>query len=220
MTSAEVLLDGFSRVRESVPEVVAGLSPAQLAARLDAAANPVSWLVWHLTRVQDDHVAGAFGGQQVWTAGGWAERLGLAPEMMEVGYGHTSAQVAATAEAICGTPAPGELLAEYHEAVYAQTASLVTPVTDKDLERVVDRRWTPPVTLGVRLVSVIDDDARHIGQAEFVRGIVLRALPCRVTACPPLARGPGRPRPARWAAATRARPGPGRRRTAAGWPPG
>jgi hypothetical protein len=58
-TSAELLLDGFGRIRESVADVLDGLSTDQLTYRIDAAANPVSWLVWHLTRVQDDHVAAA-----------------------------------------------------------------------------------------------------------------------------------------------------------------
>lgn len=174
MTSAELLTDAFGRIRESVAEVVAGLSLEQLQARLDAAANPVSWLVWHLTRVQDDHVAAAFGAEQAWSADGWAKRFGLPAETMEVGYGHSSRQVADVSAAICGTSSPGSLLAEYHEAVHAQTVSLVSAITDADLERVVDSHWDPPVTLGVRLVSVIDDDARHVGQAEFVRGVLLR----------------------------------------------
>jgi hypothetical protein len=174
MTSAELLTDAFGRIRESVAGVVAGLSSDQLQARLDAAANPVSWLVWHLTRVQDDHVATAFGMEQVWSADGWAKRFGLPAETMEVGYGHSGKQVADLSAAICGTPSPGSLLTEYHEAVHAQTVSLVSSISDADLERVVDRNWDPPVTLGVRLVSVLDDGARHVGQAEFVRGILLR----------------------------------------------
>jgi hypothetical protein len=53
---------------------------------------------------------------------------------------------------------------------------LVSGITDDDLERVVDTSWHPPVTLGVRLVSVINDDMQHVGQAAFVRGILLHAL--------------------------------------------
>ncbi len=169
-TSAELLLDGFGRIRENVADVLAGLTAEQLAFRVDADANPVSWLVWHLTRVQDDHVAGAFGVAQVWESEGWAARLGLPATMMDHGYGHTSDQVASVAAA---TAASG-LLGEYHEATYAQTVKLVSEVRDADLDRVVDKRWTPPVTLGVRLVSVLDDDMQHAGQAAFVRGVVLR----------------------------------------------
>jgi hypothetical protein len=170
MTSAELLVDGFGRIRESVADVLSGLTANQLAYRLDGSANPVSWLVWHLTRVQDDHVAAAFGVTQVWADGAWAGRFGLPEGMMDHGYGHTQEQVAAVALAT----ASAALLREYHEETYAQSVKLVSAVTDPDLERVVDRRWTPPVTLGVRLVSVLDDDMQHVGQAAFVRGVLLR----------------------------------------------
>jgi hypothetical protein len=153
-----------------VADVLSGLTAEQLVYRIDSAANPVSWLVWHLTRVQDDHVAAAFGVPQVWTSQGWAGRLGLPDGMMDHGYGHTSTQVAAVAAAC----AESGQLGEYHEATYAQTVELVSEVSDADLDRVVDTRWTPPVTLGVRLVSVLDDDMQHAGQAAYVRGIVLR----------------------------------------------
>jgi hypothetical protein len=169
-TSAELLVDGFGRIRENVTEVVAGLTTEQLAYQAGPGANPVSWLVWHLTRVQDDHVAAAFGVPQVWSAAGWAARFGLPAGMMDHGYGHTDGQVATVAAAT----ADAGLLAEYHEQVHAQTVKLVSEVTDADLDRVVDTRWTPPVTLAVRLVSVLDDDMQHIGQAAYVRGIVRR----------------------------------------------
>ena len=169
-TSAQLLADGFGRIRENVTDVLDGLTPEQLAYRVAPGANPVSWLVWHLTRVQDDHVAAAFGVPQVWSAAGWAARFGLPAEMMDHGYGHSAERVAtvATATATAG------LLAEYHEQAYAQTLKLVSEVSDADLDRVVDTRWTPHVTLGVRLVSVLDDDMQHVGQAAYVRGIVLR----------------------------------------------
>ena len=169
-TSAELLIDGFGRIRENVADVLGGLTAEELAYRFDGDANPVSWLVWHLTRVQDDHVAAAFGVTQVWSSEGWAGRLGLPAKMMDHGYGQSSEQVAAVAAA---TSASG-LLGEYHEATYAQTVKLVSKLRDADLDRVVDRRWTPPVTLGVRLVSVLDDDMQHVGQAAYVRGILLR----------------------------------------------
>jgi hypothetical protein len=165
-----LLLDGFGRIRETVADVLTGLTPDQLAYRIAPDANPISWLVWHLTRVQDDHVAKAFGAVQEWSSGGWAGRFGLPKDTMETGYGHTTAQVAA----VGSVAASASLLAGYHEATYAQTVRLVSAVTDADLDRVVDARWTPPVTLGVRLVSVLNDDMMHVGQATYAHGIVLR----------------------------------------------
>ena len=170
MTSAGLITDAFGRIRETVTDTLYGLTAEQLTYRADADANPIAWLIWHLTRVQDDHVAAAFGVPQVWSDGGWAARFGL-PGSSDTGYGHNTIQVAAVSEA-CAASA---LLADYHEAVYEQPIKLVSGITDADLDRVVDTSWRPPVTLGVRLVSVLNDDAQHAGQAAFVRGIVLRA---------------------------------------------
>jgi hypothetical protein len=171
MTSAELLVDGFGRIRETVADVLSGLTPVHLAYRIDAEANPISWLTWHLTRIQDDHVAKAFGAVQMWSSGGWAKRFGLPEGTMETGYGHTTGQVTAVGSATASAP----LLAEYHEATYAQTVRLVSTVTSTDLDRVVDTRWTPSVTLGMRLVSVLNDDMMHVGQATYAHGIILRA---------------------------------------------
>jgi len=71
MRTAEVLEDALSRVREVVHGVVPGLTADQLAYRPGPGANSICWLIWHLTRVQDDHVAKAFGAVQAWSSGGW-----------------------------------------------------------------------------------------------------------------------------------------------------
>ena len=166
MTSAELLTDAFGRVNETVHEAVQGLTSGQLAARLDRDANSIAWLLWHLARVQDDHVAGAFGVPQVWTEYGKRFELPFGPA--DIGYGHSSEQVAQV------TVLSGDLLTGYHDAVHEQTIRLVSGVTDADLSRVVDEGWDPPVTLSVRLVSVISDCLQHAGQAAFIRGILLR----------------------------------------------
>jgi Protein of unknown function (DUF664) len=171
MRSADLIADAFGRIRETVTDTLYGLTAEQLSYRVDVDANPIAWLVWHLTRIQDDHLAAAFGVPEVWSEGGWAARFGLQPGSMETGYGHNRVQVAALSDAVAGSG----LLADYHEATYQQTIKLVSGVTDADLDRVVDKSWRPPVTLGVRVISVINDDMQHAGQAAFVRGIALRA---------------------------------------------
>jgi hypothetical protein len=168
MTSAELLVDAFGRIREDVHGAVDGLTPEQLAFRVDGAANSIAWLVWHLTRVMDDHLADAAGMDQVWMAQGWASRFGLPFEAADTGYGHRSHEVAAV------TVASADLLVGYHDAVNDQAVGWVKGLADPDLDRIVDRRWDPPVTLGVRLISVIDDSMQHAGQAAYVQGIVTR----------------------------------------------
>jgi|SRR5580698_1479377 len=165
MTSAELLTDAFGRVREVIHEAVDGLTVEQLAFRVDPDANSIAWLCWHLSRVQDDHLAGAFGLTQVWEQ--YSDRFGLPFATPEIGYGQNSKEVAEVR-------APAELLTEYYDAVHERTLRLVAGITDSDLSRIVDARWDPPVTLSVRLVSVISDCLQHAGQAAFVRGILLR----------------------------------------------
>lgn len=168
MDIADLLVDGFGRVRESVHGAVEGLAEEELNARLDPGANSIAWLVWHLTRVQDDHVCAVAGVEQAYTARGWAKRFGLPFDDAAIGYGQSSDEVAAVRVA---DPA---LLVDYYEDVHQQTLEYVRALTPTDLDRVVDEAWDPPVTLGVRLVSVLDDDIQHAGQAAFVRGVLDR----------------------------------------------
>ena len=168
MTSAELLVDAVGRTRQVVHRVVGGLTAEQLAFRVAPEANSIAWLVWHLTRIQDDHLAEVAGSEQVWTAQGWVERFGLPFDPRDTGYGHRADEVAAV------RVESGELLVGYRDAVHEQTSRYVSQLQDADLARIVDQSWDPPVTLGVRLVSVIADDLQHAGQAVFVRGILLR----------------------------------------------
>jgi len=167
MRSTDVLMDALERVRDAVYPAVSGLSPDELAFRPDAESNSIAWLVWHLTRIQDDHVAGVAGSAQVWVAGGWSERFHLPLDPGDTGYGHDPATVASVTAA-----AP--LLLGYYEDVHQASVAYIATLAEADLARVVDRNWDPPVTLGVRLVSVIVDDLQHVGQAAYVRGILQR----------------------------------------------
>jgi hypothetical protein len=168
VTPSELLLEAFGRLPHLIAGAVEGLSADQLAVRLDPDANSIAWLVWHLTRVQDDHVAQAFDTEQRWTAEGWSDRFALPFDDADIGYGHTTEEVAAVR-------ADADLILGYSDTVLRRTLELVQTVSGDDLDRVVDRSFDPPVTLGVRLTSVLQDDLEHLGQANFIRGIVERA---------------------------------------------
>jgi hypothetical protein len=165
MKSTDVLVDAFERIRDAVHPAVNGLPMDDLAYRPNDEGNSIAWLVWHLTRIQDDHVAGLEDREQVWTAEGWSDRFALPLDPTDTGYGHGPEDVAAvTAEA--------ELLLGYFESVHEKTMAFVSSLTDADLARVIDPSWDPPVTVSIRLVSVIADDLQHVGQAAYVRGVL------------------------------------------------
>ena len=168
MKTTDLLLDAFGRIAEEVADTVEGLSEDQLAFRPGAGANSIAWLVWHLTRVQDNHVAEAARrardldrgrlGRPVRAVAG-PRRHRLWPQRRRGGEG----------------PHLRRALTGYADAVGERTRRYLSSLDDEALDRVVDERWDPPVTLGVRLVSVIGDDMAHLGQAQYVRGLQQRA---------------------------------------------
>jgi hypothetical protein len=169
MTSSQLLTDGYTRINELVARALKDVTLAGLAFRPDPGANSIAWLVWHLTRVQDSHLAELLDEEQRWVSEGWAARFDLPLAVASTGFGHTSEQVA-----LLGS-ASRELLDGYNNDVHEHTMGFLESLGDLDLDRVVDTSWNPPVTLGVRLISVLSDNLQHAGQALFVRGISDRA---------------------------------------------
>lgn len=169
MDAIGLLQDALGRVTESVHGAVEGLSADDLVWRPDPDANTIGWLVWHLTRIEDDHLADLTDREQVWTSDGWATRFGLPSGAMDHGYGHTSEQVAAL------RPESAEVLLAYHDAVASAVSDALTSLDADALDRVIDEAWDPPVTVAVRLVSVVNDATQHVGQVAYVRGLLDRA---------------------------------------------
>lgn len=166
MNVSDLLTEAYDRLPDLVRAAVHGLSPEQLRHQPRPGVNSVGWLVWHLTRVQDHHVADLLDAEQIWASGDWAGRFGLATDPDDTGYGHSPAQVAAV------RPESAQALVDYYQAVAARTRSFLVGLGPADLDRVVDEGWDPPVTLGVRLVSIAEDDLQHVGQAAYLRGLI------------------------------------------------
>jgi hypothetical protein len=164
MKSNELLLDAFGRIRETVEATLDGVDGESLVRRPAGTGNSIAWLIWHLGRVEDAQVASAAGLEQVWSSQGFVGRFDLPLQKRDTGYGHSSVQVDSV-------KAPPALLLEYYDAVHRQTADFLQTLGDEDLDRIVDTRWDPPVTLGVRLVSTIADCLQHVGQAAYARGL-------------------------------------------------
>ena len=160
------LLHLYGRVPPLAAAAVDGLRPEELTRAPATGANPIGWLVWHIARLQDLEMSRRLGHDQLWVAGEWAGRFGLEPDPSNMGYGHTPADVAAV------QPESAVAVLDYLTAVQERTVALVSQVTSASLAEVIDRNWDPPVTLGVRLVSVADDSLQHVGQANYVRGLL------------------------------------------------
>jgi hypothetical protein len=168
VTIGAPLADAVGRVRSRVHEVLHALSPDELATQPGPGANPIGWLVWHLTRVQDGHVSEMLDEPQLYLSAGFADALGLPADPTDSGYGHTPEQVAAVRiEDV-------DALLAYHDAVADRSAVVLGGIDAVELDRVVDEAWDPPVTAAVRWVSIVSDCLQHVGQAAYVRGLLGR----------------------------------------------
>jgi uncharacterized damage-inducible protein DinB len=166
MDTSSLLLELYGRIPPLAAAAVRGLSREDLSRAPEPGVNTISWLVWHLARVQDHHVSELLGTEQVWVDAEWAARCGLTPDPSNIGYGHSPEQVRAV------QPDSADVLLDYLGEVQGRTTAMLEGLQAADLDRVVDRRWDPPVTLGVRLVSIADDSLQHAGQAAYVRGLL------------------------------------------------
>ena len=160
----EMLRDSFSRLIEHVEDLTDGLTDEVSFFRPTSTANSIAWLIWHSARIQDAQLCDIAGTEQVWTRDGWVDRFGLDLPRDAHGYGHSPDDVGKVR-------AGADLLAGYYHAVHKVTLEYIASVTADELSRIVDKNWNPPVTASVRLVSIIDDCAQHLGQAAYVRGI-------------------------------------------------
>ena len=163
----ELLRDAFTRLIEHVDELTDGLTDDESSYRPSPNANSIAWLLWHSARVQDIQIAHLADVEQAWIRDGWVDRFGLDLPRNDTGYGHTPEDVAKVR-------APAELLASYYHAVHKLTLEYIASLTTDELDRIVDTSWDPPVTASMRLVSIIDDCAQHLGQAAYLLGIAHR----------------------------------------------
>lgn len=154
--------DVLERADERLRDAVTGLDEEQLRWRPGPEANPIGWLAWHVTRVLDDHMAALAEREQVYPA--WAERFDAPYPVEAHGFGMSTEEVGAFS-------GKAETLLGYWSATLEAARGILADLPD-DPDRVVDRNWDPPVTLEVRLVSVVDEVAAHSGQIGYVRGLL------------------------------------------------
>lgn len=162
----DLLSDGYGRVSEMLERVLKGLAQDDLDWQPRPDCNSIGWLTWHLTRQQDAQIAALMGEEQLWVKEGWHARFNRPPDAGDIGFGHSPEQVAAFESPDIDT------LLSYHRAVLERSKQYFLTLTKTDLDKELDEPWFQPVpTVGVRLISIMDDAMIHAGQAAYVRGL-------------------------------------------------
>lgn len=167
MDSKDIVIEALGRIKSIVARTLDGLTAEQLAYRPTEQANSIAWLAWHLTRVQDMHIADLAGREEAWIEEGWYEKFDKAADKKDTGQRYTPEQVAAL------RPESPKVLLDYHDAVYNRSVEYLQNVTPEDMDRVLNEpRFNPMPTVGVRLVSICADNLQHAGQAAYLKGCI------------------------------------------------
>jgi len=164
--SKELLLDAYTHITRIVHQAADGLTQGQLAYRPEEGSNSIAWLIWHLTRIQDSHLSRVTQLDEAWLTEGWSDEFGMAGTT-SIGFGDGPEEVAAMRP-------DGELLLAYHDYVSGRVRDYIPTIDADELDRIVDTNYAPHVKAGVRLVSVIQDNMQHAGQARYLRGMIDR----------------------------------------------
>ena len=163
----QLIMDGYGRVLKVLEKALGGLMQDDLNQQPHPDCNSMGWITWHLTRVQDHHIADLMGEEELWTADGWHSLFDRPPDPGDIGWGHTMEQVAAFRSPDV------ETLLGYHRAVLERTKRYIAALPAAELKRELDEPWFQPLpTVGVRIVSVLSDDLQHAGQVAYVRGLL------------------------------------------------
>lgn len=166
MSIHTLLNDAASRPEQAAGPVLDGLS-SEVAHRLpDGRGNSIAWLLWHAARQMDVQTVALSGGASVWDSGDWATKLGVERGADDFGFGDSLQDVAALH--VSDVPALGDHLRACTKALLAYLDTL----DDAALDEVIDDSYDPPVTRGVRIVSIFDDAVVHVGQASYARGLL------------------------------------------------
>ena len=171
MDFRDVVRSGLREYTDHLKRAVDGLSPVELKWQPSLSATHINWLVWHVGRVEDGWVNEYLGeAEPLWRSDGWAGRFGLASD--RGGYGDTAEDIAGFPE----IPMP-DLLA-YLATVRQSTLVLLDSLTEADLPqtRTTTRRQPPP-TVAWTLAHLLVENAQHVGQIAYIRGL-LRGLNC------------------------------------------
>jgi len=160
-----LVIDGYGRISEILERALKDLTPDDLVWQPRPESNSIGWLTWHLTRIQDDHIASLMGEEQLWVKEGWHVKFNYPADSNDMGHGHSAEQIAAL-KSDSGT------LLGYHKAVLERSKNYFKTLTEADLDRVLNEpRFQPLPTLGVRIISVLSDNLQHAGQVGYLRGL-------------------------------------------------
>jgi uncharacterized damage-inducible protein DinB len=167
MDTRELIIKAFERATAALANAVKDLRPEELKWRPGPVANPIGFILWHVTRGEDSFVNKRIRqAPQVWDEEPWRKRLNFNGNPADTGNSYTPEQVAGF-----HIPALEDLLA-YNQAVRVRTLEYLKGMAPAGLDQTVDFAGRS-FTAGDLLVLYIGEINHHIGQIDYIRGLAI-----------------------------------------------
>ena len=170
MDYLDMLIDSLNRARERFWRMFKGVTVEQANCFPVADTAPqiksLTWLAWHTARELDLQISALAGQESIWYSQGFKEYFPFEVAETEDGWDHSLEQ----AQKIKVDHLDDVL--DYLNDATDFAILYLKSLNPECLDDIVDDSWTPAVTRGVRLVSIIDDAAMHSGQAIYARRLL------------------------------------------------
>ena len=161
----DAIKSGLAEYMAGLKKAVDGLTPAELRWQPTLASNPISWIVWHMARVEDRWVNRVLrGGVELWISDGWHEKFGMSEEAH--GFGETADQVRAMPDV-----AMSDLL-DYFDAVRQSTLAHLEQMTPLELGTTYPHPRLTGITGAWILGHILVEESQHLGQVAYIRGMI------------------------------------------------
>lgn len=167
MNSKRLLARSFGRAQEVLDKATEGLTREEMAWRAGSCANPISFILWHLSRVEDRMINHTVRQRaEVWTEAGWHKKLGLPEDPRVTGFNFTREQVA-----VFPVLEPGALL-DYQRAVRQVTLAFIDSLGEPEFDCAVNCRHEEDNTVAAILGRTVVHVSQHAGQIDFIKGLL------------------------------------------------
>ncbi|WP_057490498.1 DinB family protein [Streptococcus orisasini] len=170
MTYLDMLVESVDRAQERFERLFEGVTVEEAnrfpAAEVSGQIKSMTWLAWHTAREMDLQISDLADTELIWFSQGWKEKfhLDLPDDTPDWRHSLEEAQKVQVDDL--------SLVLGYLDAAVKLTKDYLKSLDEDSLDDIVDDSWTPAVTRGARLVSIIDDAAMHSGQVIYARRLL------------------------------------------------
>lgn len=152
------------QARERLLKIVDDLTDEQLAWRPAPKAHSIGFTFWHVARADDNVQADLRGTDTIWNTSDYATRWGHPAKGIGMGWDDEAA-------AALPLPPKAELL-DYARRVFEACDAASGLDAERFMEKTQSRFTSRESTLGDIVFTGITHDNRHLGEMEYIKGLL------------------------------------------------